>query len=365
MTMPALSCRFCHHANPAGAKFCNECGSPVHLKPCPRCDAVTDASAGACHQCGAPFDVEEPAPVVAALTTQAAGILDVVQRDDRGGKRDAAREREPVRHDVASMPPPAEATAEAPASSELTRIAEPAASAHIPEWLAERFDAANKGNARRGAAAPRANPADGEASRRVSGVRAADARRPHTIDALRPQPAAGAIAHDVQRPARRRWPLAVITLVVLAGTASYAYFAMRPALSGIATSPVAAERPNAATTPQAPPPRGAQASKNVPSTSPAAQPSSPLPGAQPTLTSKPPPTSGVQATPRVAQPLSKPQPPRAARRNATLAPRESVRAVAPAPPEHLSGARQRERDASETRRLIERDLGGFVAAPAR
>jgi hypothetical protein len=199
----------------------------------------------------------------------------------------------------------------------------------------------------------------------VSGVRAADARRPHTIDALRPQPAAGAIAHDVQRPARRRWPLAVITLVVLAGTASYAYLARRPALSGIATSPVAAERPKAATTPQVPPPRGAQASKNVPSTSPAAQPSSPLPGAQPTLTSKPPPTSGVQATPRVAQPLSKPQPPRAVRRNATLAPRESVRPVAPAPPEHLSGATQRERDASETRRLIERDLGGFVAAPAR
>ena len=48
LAVHSLSCRFCHHANPSGAKFCNECGSPLHLRPCPRCEAVTDASAGAC-----------------------------------------------------------------------------------------------------------------------------------------------------------------------------------------------------------------------------------------------------------------------------------------------------------------------------
>src|SRR5215471_9532148 len=32
-----LLCRFCDHYNPAGAKFCNDCGSPLHLKPCEQC----------------------------------------------------------------------------------------------------------------------------------------------------------------------------------------------------------------------------------------------------------------------------------------------------------------------------------------
>jgi hypothetical protein len=51
--MSTLICRFCTHANPAGAKFCNDCGSPLHLKPCPHCAAITDLSAEHCHQCGA------------------------------------------------------------------------------------------------------------------------------------------------------------------------------------------------------------------------------------------------------------------------------------------------------------------------
>jgi len=53
--MSTSSCRFCAHANPEGAKFCNDCGSPLHLKPCPHCEAITDVSAADCHQCGAPF----------------------------------------------------------------------------------------------------------------------------------------------------------------------------------------------------------------------------------------------------------------------------------------------------------------------
>ena len=54
-SMSTSSCRFCAHANPEGAKFCNDCGSPLHLKPCPQCEAITDVSAENCHQCGAPF----------------------------------------------------------------------------------------------------------------------------------------------------------------------------------------------------------------------------------------------------------------------------------------------------------------------
>ena len=48
-------CPFCDHRNPAGAKFCNDCASPLHLKPCKHCDAVNHASATACYKCGAAY----------------------------------------------------------------------------------------------------------------------------------------------------------------------------------------------------------------------------------------------------------------------------------------------------------------------
>lgn len=46
-------CAFCEHRNPAGANFCNDCGSPLHLKPCNQCAAVNDQAATCCYQCGA------------------------------------------------------------------------------------------------------------------------------------------------------------------------------------------------------------------------------------------------------------------------------------------------------------------------
>jgi len=48
-------CPFCSHENPSGARFCNECGSPLHLAPCTHCDAVNDIELSACHGCGAPL----------------------------------------------------------------------------------------------------------------------------------------------------------------------------------------------------------------------------------------------------------------------------------------------------------------------
>lgn len=57
--MIALStCCFCTHLNPPGAKFCNECASPLHLKPCTRCDAVNARDAEACYRCAALFQAE-------------------------------------------------------------------------------------------------------------------------------------------------------------------------------------------------------------------------------------------------------------------------------------------------------------------
>jgi hypothetical protein len=55
---PVASCSFCEHDNPAGAKFCNECGSPLDLRPCIRCRAINHVGALHCHACGMAFQVE-------------------------------------------------------------------------------------------------------------------------------------------------------------------------------------------------------------------------------------------------------------------------------------------------------------------
>jgi ribosomal protein L40E len=73
-------CCFCDHTNPATAKFCNECGSPLHLKPCRQCEAINDIGAKTCYKCGAVDpalaiapepDVAEPAGETAVDTTLA------------------------------------------------------------------------------------------------------------------------------------------------------------------------------------------------------------------------------------------------------------------------------------------------------
>ncbi|HJU24101.1 MAG TPA: zinc ribbon domain-containing protein [Casimicrobiaceae bacterium] len=56
--MPGTSCRFCSSRNPAAAKFCNECGSPLDLKPCPHCDAINHLAVDICHQCGAALPID-------------------------------------------------------------------------------------------------------------------------------------------------------------------------------------------------------------------------------------------------------------------------------------------------------------------
>jgi hypothetical protein len=61
--MSMLSCSFCAHRNPDRSKFCNECGSPLHLAPCEQCAAVNDRTAAACHQCGAPLPAIAPMEV--------------------------------------------------------------------------------------------------------------------------------------------------------------------------------------------------------------------------------------------------------------------------------------------------------------
>ncbi|MGH8680108.1 MAG: zinc ribbon domain-containing protein [Burkholderiales bacterium] len=62
--MPPPDCPFCEHQNPAGAKFCNACGSPLHLTPCGDCGAVNNLADPQCWRCGGvllPLDSPVPA----------------------------------------------------------------------------------------------------------------------------------------------------------------------------------------------------------------------------------------------------------------------------------------------------------------
>lgn len=52
---PPLQCLFCNHLNPAGASFCNDCGSQMHLQPCDRCGAINKRTARNCYKCDAGF----------------------------------------------------------------------------------------------------------------------------------------------------------------------------------------------------------------------------------------------------------------------------------------------------------------------
>jgi ribosomal protein L40E len=63
-------CPFCDHRNSGGAKFCNDCGAPLHLKPCNQCHAVNQQAATNCYKCGAEcpalFTTPEATPVLPA-----------------------------------------------------------------------------------------------------------------------------------------------------------------------------------------------------------------------------------------------------------------------------------------------------------
>jgi hypothetical protein len=56
--MMTLLCFCCEHRNPAGARFCNACGTPLHLKPCKRCETINERAAAHCHRCGETFELE-------------------------------------------------------------------------------------------------------------------------------------------------------------------------------------------------------------------------------------------------------------------------------------------------------------------
>lgn len=66
IVMSRATCLFCSHDNPPGARFCNECGSPLHLKLCRECEAVCNSGDTTCNRCGATFAVDPDAVAPAA-----------------------------------------------------------------------------------------------------------------------------------------------------------------------------------------------------------------------------------------------------------------------------------------------------------
>jgi hypothetical protein len=73
--MPLLACNFCTHGNPEGSKFCNECGSPLHLAPCSQCQAINSASDTQCFRCGAPLSVSTKEEMLAPAMADAENSL--------------------------------------------------------------------------------------------------------------------------------------------------------------------------------------------------------------------------------------------------------------------------------------------------
>src|SRR5207248_494022 len=49
-----MPCTRCQHENPAGVKFCGECGARLDM-PCPACRAANPPGNKFCHECGEPL----------------------------------------------------------------------------------------------------------------------------------------------------------------------------------------------------------------------------------------------------------------------------------------------------------------------
>jgi Double zinc ribbon len=125
--MTSSTCCFCAHLNPAGAKFCNECASPLHLKPCRACDAVNARDAQACYRCGAAMqaapDVPEASPE--RIVAEAGEMLAALQRElvaatAPGAVARSESIRDDVDQDIANIDPTVEGRASGSESSART-----------------------------------------------------------------------------------------------------------------------------------------------------------------------------------------------------------------------------------------------------
>jgi hypothetical protein len=354
--MSTLSCRFCAHHNPSVAKFCNQCGSPLTLKLCSKCEAIADLNAAHCHQCGAPF---EELPVTDAIV-QGAG------RSTADGESA-----------LDAMAATYRDTREATASGTTDAASGPL---HIPEFLARRLAGGSLPRSPDEAADP-----DGSAALEASlghpdpGERSAhDSDRPERRN-----------HHHVRRSAFQRASLVVaLTAIGLAGY--YLYAGRTPegrqqgdaALAGKPTNEIASQgsaresrtgegdgnattRDNGVAASSAPNPAAAAPVSVRPDASgikaPDASAIEPLPPSQraiqrPTSVSR----KDAERVSLQAAPAPAGRTPRQPDASAIATQRLIARDLGLPGPRSDSPTPPLDRDAIETQRLIERDLGPFL-----
>jgi hypothetical protein len=119
--VPPPLCFFCGHTNPAEAKFCNECGSPLHLKPCKQCDAINDATARICYRCGE----LHPALVSVADTASMAPAAATAAGSTPRGEHPSLPESVAPSDDVRSPPPVDTPAGARPSTAEAVVVPEP------------------------------------------------------------------------------------------------------------------------------------------------------------------------------------------------------------------------------------------------
>jgi hypothetical protein len=373
--MATLSCRFCTHANPEGAKFCNDCGAPLHLRPCPQCEAITDASEAHCHQCGASLAVTDGSAVSAPDSAIAAARRDRGEAGDLGAAGDRGEDGD--RGEAGDRVVEADRGETGPHIPESGE-----ARPHIPESLAACLDAADSrkdrgrddvlhylGRTDADDATPRASgSARAEPVRRIGSPRRSPVVRAAIVIALAVVGAGGFYAYLQGAPALR----SLADLVAFATGADDEAVSKPASPAGASTALTAPALPSAGATAPAPPapaatspavpaparkdivhaarPAVAAVEPAVPAkgTAPSAAPNTAAPAMDASA-----PAKTDSAAPKGARARNSADPTASAPRRARDVPRS-------APPQQSESAAGSDRDAIETRRLITRELGGFL-----
>jgi hypothetical protein len=369
--MSSFVCGFCAHGNPEGSKFCNECGSPLHLAPCPRCEAINNAGEAQCVQCGAPLSspgiplraspaqAVEPAPdEVAPSTRENAVPAAFAQRLDAVAWRDSEPSAEEFERRMAAdraratAQDPMRAMAEEPV---LAMVQEPPrATAEDAAIAAEDVSVATIDDPSLAATL------DGDPAGRDDSFGHDDSAG---RDIMEDAPRAPADDHRADYGPRKpnRVPALILGVVVVIVAVALYETSVNMTHPG-APSASSDAAPKTAAEPATPPAAAPPSADNAPTQAPAANPESPAASA---------PASGVASPPTAEAPTpSTSEPPKVMEPSTTA--KAKPRTTASAPRRAVTSGRtpeQAERDATATRRLITRELGqtpqsGSAATPS-
>jgi hypothetical protein len=348
--MSSVSCHFCSQCNPAGSKFCNQCGSPVDLKPCAKCEAMNHIAVDRCYQCGTPFAIDEN------LEFAEAGASARNASAAPSGAGEVGVESGSTRQESANPLPE-----------------------RIPVVLSQRMD-------------PASAPADaGRHERAHAQASAQDLPGADDDPWIDPRRALGTARDTARRAERRgatRAAFAGVVVCAVVGAGYYAYQAqMLPRVANVARAlhlsndpaPGATPASSSATSPSSPsgtvPASPAATAREesrqgstaagpatiAPATSAAAAGASPPGGTNDAPSTSAVPSASTSTSAAAAAPGASTQPPATSTPASTTSRRRNVSRGA-SPPSTRNGAAQPaiDKDAAATQRLIERDLGRFL-----